>query len=44
MFLICTIGTAVVYTVWTIASARFAIEESSAAAIPVLLFIFLYSP
>ena len=44
MFLICTIGTACVYTVWTIASARFAIENSSRAAIPVLVFIFLYSP
>jgi MFS family permease len=44
MFLICTIGTAVVYTVWTVASARSAIENSSAAAIPVLVFIFVYSP
>ncbi|KAL7621257.1 hypothetical protein AAE478_008574 [Parahypoxylon ruwenzoriense] len=43
-FLTCTIGTAVVYTVWTIASARFAIENSTAAAIPVLVFIFVYSP
>ncbi|KAF5485101.1 Lactose permease [Colletotrichum siamense] len=44
MFLICTIGTACVYTVWTIASARFAIDGSKAAAIPVLVFIYLYSP
>ncbi|KAI1766025.1 MFS general substrate transporter [Hypoxylon sp. FL1150] len=44
MFLTCTIGTAIVYTVWTIASARFVIESSSAAAIPVLVFIFVYSP
>lgn len=44
MFLTCTIGTAIVYTVWTIASARFVIENSSAAAIPVLVFIFVYSP
>ncbi|KAK4671641.1 hypothetical protein QC764_607630 [Podospora pseudoanserina] len=44
MFLICTIGTAVVYVVWTIASARATIENSSAAAIPVLVFIFVYSP
>ncbi|KAI9898794.1 hypothetical protein N3K66_007154 [Trichothecium roseum] len=44
MFLICTIGTACVYTVWTIASARFDIEQSSRAAIPVLVFIFVYSP
>lgn len=44
MFLTCTIGTAVVYTVWTIASARFDIEQSSQAAIPVLVFIYLYSP
>ncbi|KAH6632192.1 general substrate transporter, partial [Chaetomium tenue] len=44
MFLICTIGTAVVYTVWTVASARSAIENSAAAAIPVLVFIFVYSP
>lgn len=44
MFLTCTIGTAAVYTVWTIASARFAIENTSRAAIPVLVFIFVYSP
>ncbi|KAI1445261.1 MFS general substrate transporter [Annulohypoxylon stygium] len=44
MFLTCTIGTAVVYTVWTIASARFAIENTATAAIPVLVFIFVYSP
>ena len=44
MFLTCTIGTAVVYTVWTISSARFAIEQSARAAIPVLVFIFVYSP
>jgi sugar porter (SP) family MFS transporter len=44
MFLTCTIGTAVVYTVWTIASARFAIENSASAAIPVLVFIYAYSP
>ncbi|ORY59708.1 general substrate transporter [Pseudomassariella vexata] len=44
MFLTCTIGTASVYTVWTIASARFAIENSARAAIPVLIFIFVYSP
>ncbi|KAI8224000.1 Lactose permease [Colletotrichum sp. SAR 10_99] len=37
-------GTACVYTVWTIASARFAIDGSKAAAIPVLVFIYLYSP
>ena len=44
MFLICTIGTAVVYTVWTVASARSAIEGSARASIPVLVFIFVYSP
>ncbi|KAK4234861.1 general substrate transporter [Achaetomium macrosporum] len=44
MFLTCTIGTAVVYTVWTIASARSAIENSAKVAIPVLVFIFVYSP
>ncbi|KAI1392241.1 MFS general substrate transporter [Hypoxylon trugodes] len=44
MFLTCTIGTAVVYTVWTIASARFALENTATAAIPVLVFIFVYSP
>jgi MFS family permease len=44
MFLTCTTGTAVVYTVWTIASARFEIEQTSKAAIPVLVFIFVYSP
>ncbi|KAK4454188.1 general substrate transporter [Podospora aff. communis PSN243] len=44
MFLTCTIGTAVVYTVWTVASARSAIENSAAASIPVLVFIYVYSP
>ena len=44
MFLICTIGTACIYTVWTIASARFAIDGSPAAGVLVLVFIFLYSP
>ena len=44
MFLTCTIGTACVYTVWTIASARSAIENSAAASIPVLVFIYVYSP
>ncbi|KAK1775964.1 general substrate transporter [Copromyces sp. CBS 386.78] len=44
MFLLCTIGTAVVYIVWTIASARSSIENSSRAAIPVLVFIYVYSP
>ena len=44
MFLTCTIGTAVVYTVWTIASARFAIDGSPSSAIAVLVFIYLYSP
>jgi len=44
MFLTCTIGTACVYTVWTVASARSAIENSAAASIPVLVFIYVYSP
>ncbi|KAL2153546.1 hypothetical protein VTH82DRAFT_4701 [Thermothelomyces myriococcoides] len=44
MFLTCTIGTAVVYTVWTIASARAEIDPSPATAIPVLVFIYVYSP
>lgn len=44
MFLLCTMGTAVVYIVWTIASARAEIENSSTAAIPVLVFIYVYSP
>ncbi|KAK7742198.1 hypothetical protein SLS62_010787 [Diatrype stigma] len=44
MFLICTIGTAAVYTVWTVASARFAITSTAQAAIPVLVFIYIYSP
>ncbi|KAI1484663.1 hypothetical protein F5X96DRAFT_417322 [Biscogniauxia mediterranea] len=41
MFLTCTIGTAAVYTVWTVSSARFAIENSARAAIPILIFIFV---
>jgi len=44
MFLTCTIGTAAVYTVWTVSSARAAIENSTRAAIPVLVFIYVYSP
>ncbi|KEY69249.1 hypothetical protein S7711_01703 [Stachybotrys chartarum IBT 7711] len=44
MFLIGIAGCAVVYTGWTISAARFAIDGSASAAIPNLLFIFLYSP
>lgn len=44
MFLLCTIGTACVYTVWTVASARFAITNAKGAATAVLVFIFVYSP
>ena len=44
MFLLCTIGTLIVYTVYAIASARFSIEGTTRAAIPVLVFIFVYSP
>ncbi|KAI1860914.1 uncharacterized protein JN550_011229 [Neoarthrinium moseri] len=44
MFLTCTIGTACVYVVWTIASARYAIDKSASAGIAVLVFIFFYSP
>ncbi|KAK3400339.1 hypothetical protein B0T20DRAFT_182532 [Sordaria brevicollis] len=40
----CTIGGAVVYIVWTIASARSTIENSPRATIPVLVFIYVYSP
>jgi hypothetical protein len=44
MFLICTCGTMIVYVAWTVASARFAITQATEAAIPVLVFIFVYSP
>jgi len=44
MFLTCTIGTACVYTVWTVASARAKIEKSQGASIAVLVFIYVYSP
>ncbi|KAI9150546.1 Lactose permease [Paramyrothecium foliicola] len=49
MFLTCITGSAVVYIAWTVASARFRIDldagkTSSTASIPVLFFIYLYSP
>ncbi|KAK4222287.1 lactose permease [Podospora fimiseda] len=45
MFLTCTVGTGVVYLVWTVASARASIEgEGTKAGVAVLVFIFVYSP
>lgn len=44
MFLACTVGTACVYTAWTVASARFDQDRSPGAFPVVLLFIYLYSP
>lgn len=43
-FLTCTIGVMCVYIVWTVASARREIDGSNAAAITVIVFMFLYSP
>ncbi|KAH8894188.1 general substrate transporter [Thozetella sp. PMI_491] len=43
-FLTCVIGMIVSFTVLTICSARFSIDGTSAAAIPLLVFIFVYSP
>ncbi|KAL8289545.1 hypothetical protein RB597_001252 [Gaeumannomyces tritici] len=44
MFLICTTGTACVYTAWTIATARYEIDKAAGAAVPIIVFIFVYSP
>ncbi|KAH7304087.1 major myo-inositol transporter iolT [Stachybotrys elegans] len=44
MFLISIAGCGVVYTAWTISSARFVIDQTQGAAIAVLFFIYAYSP
>ncbi|KAF9553536.1 hexose transporter [Agrocybe pediades] len=44
MYLACTFSLLVVFTGWTIASARYAIDHSQGASRAVIAFIFLYSP
>ncbi|KAF8165914.1 general substrate transporter [Crassisporium funariophilum] len=45
MYLACTISLLVVFTAWTVASARYAIDNTDqAASRAVIAFIFLYSP
>ncbi|CAA7259439.1 unnamed protein product [Cyclocybe aegerita] len=44
MYLACTTSLLVVFTAWTVASARYAIDESQASSRAVIAFIFLYSP
>lgn len=44
MYLLCVSCLLVVYTAWTIAMARQQIEGSNAAAVVVIVLIFLYSP
>ncbi|KAJ6575915.1 hexose transporter [Mycena sp. CBHHK59/15] len=44
MYLCCTISLLLIFTAWTIASARYVITGSKGASKAVLVFIFLYSP
>ncbi|PPQ96346.1 hypothetical protein CVT26_005030 [Gymnopilus dilepis] len=44
VYLTCVISLLVVFTGWTIASARYAIDNSQGASKAVIAFIFLYSP
>ncbi|KAI0690854.1 hexose transporter [Cytidiella melzeri] len=43
-YLICTCSLLLIFTGWTIASARYALTEGQAASRAVIAFIFLYSP
>ncbi|KJA17706.1 hypothetical protein HYPSUDRAFT_46033 [Hypholoma sublateritium FD-334 SS-4] len=43
-YLTCTLSLLVVFTAWTVASARYAIDGSKASSKAVIAFIFLYSP
>ncbi|KAF8967480.1 hexose transporter [Flammula alnicola] len=44
MYLACTISLLLVFTGWTVASARYAMDEDKPASRAVIAFIFLYSP
>ncbi|TFK96838.1 hexose transporter [Pterulicium gracile] len=44
VYLTCTISMTVVFTAWTVASARFTEDGSNGASVAVVFFIFLYSP
>ncbi|KDR84409.1 hypothetical protein GALMADRAFT_1340873 [Galerina marginata CBS 339.88] len=44
MYLACTSSMLVVFTGWTVASARYSIDQSQGASRAVIAFIFLYSP
>ncbi|EAU82583.1 hexose transporter [Coprinopsis cinerea okayama7 len=44
MYLVCTISLLLVFTGWTVASARYALTEDQASSKAVIAFIFLYSP
>ncbi|KAJ7590279.1 general substrate transporter [Mycena floridula] len=44
MYLTCTISLLLIFTAWTIASARYVQTGSTSASTAVLVFIFLYSP
>ncbi|KAI0784889.1 hexose transporter [Abortiporus biennis] len=43
-YLICTISLLLIFTGWTVASARYAITKDQASSRAVIAFIFLYSP
>jgi len=43
-YLLCSISLLLIFTGWTIASARYAITHNQASSIAVIVFIFLYSP
>ncbi|THG93118.1 hypothetical protein EW026_g8027 [Hermanssonia centrifuga] len=44
VFLVCTVSLTLIFTGWTIASARYAIDGDQASSRAVIAFIFLYSP
>ncbi|KAF5322525.1 hypothetical protein D9619_000188 [Psilocybe cf. subviscida] len=44
IYLTCTISLSVVFTAWTIASAKYAMDKSQASSKAVIALIFLYSP
>ena len=43
-YMVCTVSLTLIFTGWTIASARYALTNSQAASRAVIAFIFLYSP
>jgi len=44
IYLTCTISMTILFTAWTVASARYTLNQAHSASIAVIVFIFLYSP